>query len=192
MLDKLKSYQIILASKSPRRKQLLAELGIQFTVESIDTEEDFPIDIPVEQVAEYLAVKKAKPFENRLNDISLIITADTIVVLGNEIMGKPDNYNEAYTMIEKLSGKAHRVLTGVCVMHKSKQECFTSSTTVYFKKLSHNEIDYYISHYRPYDKAGAYGIQEWIGYIAVERIEGSYFNVMGLPVQHLYEVLRQF
>jgi septum formation protein len=192
MLSNLKDYRIVLASKSPRRKELLSGLGIEFEVQTLDTDESFPDELEVVEVAEYLAIKKSQPFFESINDNELIITADTIVVVDNIVLGKASGYNEAYQMLQQLSGKPHRVLTGICLLSKSKQVSFTSSSTVYFKKLSHQEIDHYISHYHPYDKAGAYGIQEWIGYIAVEKIEGSYFNVMGLPVQQLYEELRKF
>jgi septum formation protein len=192
MLNNLNDYHIILGSKSPRRKHLLAELDLNFEVQIIDTDESFPADMSIDEVAEYLAQKKALPFEAGLNNNKLVITADTIVALGNEILGKPADYNDAFEMLKKLSGKPHRVLTGVCISTKNKQHSFTAETTVYFKKLSDNEITYYLNQFEPYDKAGSYGIQEWIGYIAIERIEGSYFNVMGLPVQHLYEELQKF
>jgi septum formation protein len=192
MLDNLKMFQIVLASKSPRRKELLSGLGIGFTVQTLDTDESFPNDMNVDEVAEYLAIKKAQPFIASMDQSQLIITADTIVVVDNVVLGKASGYDEAYLMLEQLSGKAHRVLTGIGLFSKTKQVSFTSSSTVYFKKLSHEEIDYYITHFQPFDKAGAYGIQEWIGYIGVEKIEGSYFNVMGLPIQRLYEELRKF
>lgn len=192
MLDNLNSFNVVLASKSPRRKELLSGLGIGFDVQTLDTDESYPLDMDAEAVAEYLAIKKAQPFKLEIDDKQLIITADTVVVVNNEVLGKANGYNEAYQMLQKLSGKAHKVLTGICLMSKTKQASFTASSIVYFKQLSHQEIDYYITHYEPYDKAGAYGIQEWIGYIGVERIEGSYFNVMGLPIQKLYEELRKF
>lgn len=192
MLQKLKAYKIILASKSPRRKQLLEELGIKFEVKTIDTDESYPVGLATNQIAEYLAIKKASPFEKNIDEQTMVITADTIVAIDDEILGKPANYNEAFTMLTNLSGKAHLVSTGVCISTKHKKKSFTSSTKVFFKTLTKAEIEHYIKQYQPFDKAGAYGIQEWIGYIAVERIEGSYFNVMGLPVQRLYEELCAF
>jgi septum formation protein len=192
MLENIKNYRLVLASKSPRRKELLSQLGLYFDVETIDTNESFPPTMPVAEVAHYLAVKKAVPFQQRIGENDLVITADTIVAIENDILGKPTSYNEAVEMLRKLSGKTHVVFTGVCLTSMHKSTSFTSATQVHFKKLTSREIDYYITHYHPYDKAGAYGIQEWIGYIAVEKIEGSYFNVMGLPVQHLYEELCGF
>lgn len=192
MLQNIKAYKIILASKSPRRKQLLEELGIKFEVKTIDTDESYPAELLTDKIAEYLAIKKATPFKKNIDEQTLVITADTIVAIDNEVLGKPANYNEAFSMLTKLSGKAHLVSTGVCITSKHKNKSFTSSTKVFFKTLTKVEIDHYIKQYQPFDKAGAYGIQEWIGFIAVERIEGSYFNVMGLPVQRLYEELCDF
>ncbi|HKM94652.1 MAG TPA: Maf family nucleotide pyrophosphatase [Prolixibacteraceae bacterium] len=192
MLQNIKAYKIILASKSPRRKQLLEELGIKFEVKTIDTDESYPAELLTDKIAEYLAIKKAIPFKKNIDEQTLVITADTIVAIDNEVLGKPANYNEAFSMLTKLSGKAHLVSTGVCITSKHKNKSFTSSTKVFFKTLTKVEIDHYIKQYQPFDKAGAYGIQEWIGFIAVERIEGSYFNVMGLPVQRLYEELCDF
>lgn len=192
MLENLNKYRIILASKSPRRQQLLAELGIQFEVQTLDVEEIFPSDMPVLKVPEYLARLKATPFSNQLKENELVITSDTIVAINNEVLGKPTSYTDAFEMLQKLSGKVHQVATGVYLLSKAKEIAFTSITDVYFKSFTTEEIDYYITQFEPYDKAGAYGIQEWIGHIGVERIEGSYFNVMGLPIQKLYEELRKF
>lgn len=192
LFENLKGYQIILASKSPRRNSLLKELGLKFDVRILETDENFPDSLPVEEIPVYLAEKKALPFENDVDDYTIIITADTIVYVDGEVLGKPENYNDAYQMLQKLSGKWHHVATGVCLLSKKKKITFTSVTKVLFKTLMHDEIDYYITHFKPFDKAGAYGIQEWIGLVAAEKIEGSYFNVMGLPVQHLYEELRKF
>ena len=192
MFDNLSNYQIILASKSPRCQQLLAELGIHFKVKTFDTDESFPADLPVVDVPVFLAKQKAKPFENTISGTDLIITSDTIVAIQNEILGKPANYAEAFEMLEKLSGKLHQVITGVLLYSTQKSVAFTVITNVWFKQLSDQEIDYYITNFKPFDKAGAYGIQEWIGHIGVERIEGSYFNVMGLPVQKLYEILKTY
>jgi len=190
--EKLKGYHIILASKSPRRKELLTELGLCFEVQTFDTDESFPVIMPVNEVSIFLAEQKAHPFESSIDDEMLVITADTIVHIEGEILGKPANYEDAFRMLSLLSGKWHQVATGVCILTKQKKVSFTSQTSVLFKHLTNEEIDYYITNYKPYDKAGAYGIQEWIGFIAVEQIKGSYFNVMGLPVQHLYEELCQF
>lgn len=192
MFENLSDYQIILASKSPRRRQLLAELGIPFEVKTMEVDETFPASMLVEDVPVYLAKQKAIPFINTISETDLIITSDTIVAINNEILGKPANYSEAFEMLEKLSGKLHQVITGVNLFSTNKSVAFTVFTNVYFKHLSDQEIDYYITKFKPFDKAGAYGIQEWIGHIGVERIEGSYFNVMGLPIQRLYEELRKF
>lgn len=192
MLENLDKYSIILASKSPRRKQLLQELGVKFKVVIKNVNEIFPGRMPVDEVPEYLAKIKAEPFINEIDTNTLVITSDTIVCVGGQILGKPANYSEAFAMLKQLSGRAHQVMTGVHLMSRNKSVSFTAITTVFFKSLSNNEIDYYLINYSPYDKAGAYGIQEWIGHIAVERIEGSYFNVMGLPIQHLYEELKKF
>jgi septum formation protein len=191
-LENLKGYEIILASKSPRRKQLLEELGLTFSVRTIDTPEVYPENLSAEEVPAYLAELKATPFLNEIDDRTLVITSDTIVYAEGRVLGKPDNYTEAFEMLQFLSGKKHEVATGVCIATQNAKKTFTVVTDVYFKELSHEEIDYYITHFEPYDKAGAYGIQEWIGFIAIERIEGSYFNVMGLPVHRLYEELRVF
>jgi septum formation protein len=192
MLANLKKYRIVLASKSPRRQQLLSELGVKFDVISPDVDESFPNELMVSEVAVFLAQKKAVPFEEKLSENDLIITADTIVVIDGEILGKPSNYDEAFNMLEKLSGKTHQVITGVHLLSMNQRSSFEAVTHVHFKTFSREELDYYITNFQPYDKAGAYGVQEWIGHIGVERIEGSYFNVMGLPVQKLYELLRTF
>lgn len=192
VLENLKNYRIILASKSPRRRELLADLGIDFETEIHEVDEVFPEGLPMEEIPQYLARLKAEPFVGSMSDNDLVITSDTIVYVEGEVLGKPADYDEAVEMMYKLSGRRHEVVTGVCLTSKNKQISFASVTDVFFKKLSLKEIDYYITHYKPYDKAGAYGIQEWIGYIGIERIEGSYFNVMGLPVQHLYEELSKW
>jgi septum formation protein len=192
ILNNLGNYHIVLASKSPRRQKLLADLGIDFVTEIHEVGEVFPEGLPMEEIPQYLARLKAEPFVGNMSDNDLVITSDTIVYVEGEVLGKPADYDEAVEMMYKLSGRRHEVVTGVCLTSKSKQVSFASVTDVFFKSLSQDEIDYYIAHYKPYDKAGAYGIQEWIGYIGIERIEGSYFNVMGLPVQHLYEELRKW
>ncbi len=192
MLNNIKNYHIILASKSPRRKQLLSELGLNFEVKTFDVDESYSHNMPINQVAEYLALKKALPFEKNIQPNQLVITADTVVIAHNAILGKPDSYDQAFDMIQSLSGTSHCVQTGVCILSKTNKVSFAVSTTVFFEKLSSDEISYYIKTFSPYDKAGAYGIQEWIGSIAISRIEGSYFNVMGLPVQRLYHELKRF
>ena len=190
--DKLKTKNIILASASPRRKELFQKINIEFTVKTIKIEESYPDSIRIDEIAEYLAKLKADAFINLLNKDDIIITADTIVVHKGKALGKPNNYSEAFEMLNQLSGNIHKVITGVCILTKKENISFSSETKVKFKPLLREEIDYYIRNYKPYDKAGAYGIQEWIGYIGVEHIEGSYFNVMGLPVQRLYDELYHF
>lgn len=192
LADLLSNYRIILASKSPRRKELIKELGLHFEVHAFDTDESFPADMPVNEVPLFLAEQKAIPFESGLDNKSLVITADTIVYIDGQVLGKPANHDDAFRMLRLLSGKWHQVATGVCILTQEKRRSFSAITNVLFKELTDEEIEFYISNYKPYDKAGAYGIQEWIGFIAVEQIEGSYFNVMGLPVQQLYEELCQF
>ncbi len=187
-----KGYNIILASQSLRRKQLLSELGYKFTQTSKDLDESFPSDLPINEVAEYLANKKAKGFKEDLKENDLLITSDTTVCLENEILNKAANPEEAKVMLQKISGKAHEVITGVCLSSLSKSISFSGTTKVYFKELSKDEIDFYIENFKPFDKAGAYGIQEWIGFIGVEKIEGSYFNVMGLPVKLLHATIENF
>jgi len=188
----IKDYKIILASKSPRRRQLLEGLDIPFEVVIHDVDEIFPEELPMEEIPVYLAKLKAEPFTEELSHDALVITADTIVWVEGSVLGKPNDYEHALEMLRQLSGKKHVVITGVCLTSREKQVTFSATTDVYFKDLSDEEIDYYLQNYRPYDKAGSYGVQEWIGYIAITRIEGSYFNVMGLPVQRLYEELRKF
>ena len=191
--DKLDDFEIILASASPRRKQLLDELGIKFRVQIKEIDENFPAGYPVDKVAQYLSEIKAAAFPtNEMKPNTLIITADTIVTLGKTILGKPSNYQGAAKMLRNLSGKKHSVITGVTLRTKNKRQSFSVNTDVYFKTLTNNEIDFYITNYKPYDKAGGYGIQEWIGQIAIKRIDGSYFNVMGLPTHKLYKELLKF
>lgn len=189
-LENLKNYEIILASKSPRRQQLLSDLGLKFSVQTKDTPEDFPEHLGMMEIPVFLAEKKAAAFD--LNDIQLIITADTIVWLDGEVLNKPADYDEGFRMLRALSGKKHQVVTGVCLQSNQKKVAFAATTDVWFKELGDEEIRYYLENYRPYDKAGAYGIQEWIGYIGITRLEGCFYNVMGLPVQDLYEKLRVF
>jgi septum formation protein len=180
--------KIILSSNSPRRKELLAGLGIPFEVKVMSgIDESYPEGLSVEEIPQYIAEQKAAAYQ--IADDEIIITADTVVVLNNEILGKPSDEEEAKKMLHALSGKTHLVITGVSLKSKEKQRTFSVVSEVTFKSLSNQEIDYYVNHYHPLDKAGAYGIQEWIGYIAVTSLNGSYFNVMGLPVQRIYEEL---
>lgn len=186
-------YHIILASNSPRRKDLLAGLDIPFDVRVIDgIDESFPQDLLTKDIAGYIAKKKADAYQQAMAADELIITADTIVILGQKVMGKPKDAAEAVEMLHELSGNTHQVITGVCLTTKEKQVCFSVETDVTFKTLTDEEIHYYVEHYRPFDKAGAYGIQEWIGHVGVTGMNGSYFNVMGLPVQRIYEALKLF
>ena len=192
LLDNLKDYKIILASKSPRRNELLGGLNLPFEVIVREVDEVFPEEMPMEEIPVYLAKLKAEPFLKEMEDKVLVITADTIVWIDGEVLGKPVDHLHAVEMLRKLSGRIHIVVTGVCLTSTEKQVAFSSLTNVHFKELSDEEIEYYLDLYHPYDKAGAYGVQEWIGYIAIDRIEGSYFNVMGLPVGRLYEELKRF
>lgn len=188
-----KDYHIILASNSPRRKELLRGLDIAFDVRvQPDIAEDYPADTAPADVAAYISREKANAYKDTIAENELIITADTVVIVGNEILGKPHDDAEAKEMLHKISGRKHQVITGVCLTTTEKQRCFSVSTDVTFKNLKEEEIDYYIETYSPLDKAGAYGIQEWIGYIGVTALEGSYFNVMGLPVQRIWEELNRF
>ena len=188
-----KDYHIILASNSPRRKELLRGLDIAFDVRvQSDIAEDYPADTAPADVAAYISREKANAYKDTIAENELIITADTVVIVGNEILGKPHDDAEAKDMLHKISGRKHQVVTGVCLTTTEKQRCFSVSTDVTFKNLKEEEIDYYIETYSPLDKAGAYGIQEWIGYIGVTALEGSYFNVMGLPVQRIWEELNRF
>ena len=185
-------YNFILASKSPRRQQLLKLLGIDFTVQFKETEEDYPENLRVEEIPVYLSKQKSKPLIKELKENDLLITADTVVCLEGRVMGKPESREEAKKMLDSLSGNEHQVISGVCLSSHSKQKSFYSLTNVRFKRLSEDEINYYISKYKPFDKAGAYGIQEWIGIIGITHIEGSFYNVMGLPIQKLYEEIQKF
>lgn len=178
--------KIILSSNSPRRKELLAGLGVDFEVRVLKgVDERYPDDIPLNEVPLYIAIEKASAYTVAKDE--LVVTADTVVIVDNEILGKPKDRAEAYGMLRKISGKTHQVVTGVCLTTIDDQRSFTVTTGVEFKELSDNEIYYYIDKYRPFDKAGAYGIQEWIGYVGVLSLKGSYYNVMGLPVQRIYE-----
>lgn len=189
---------IILASNSPRRKELLAGLDVEFRTWVIpDIDESYPSDLPADETAEYIAQKKAAPyFEEphiqQVNDDDIVLTADTVVILGDEVLGKPVDADDAKGMLRKLSGKTHHVITGVCLTSKKKQSHFSVRTDVTFAELTDAQIDYYVNTYKPLDKAGAYGVQEWIGYVGVTNLNGSYFNVMGLPVQRIYAEMALF
>lgn len=193
MLDNLKKYHIILASNSPRRKGLLEGLDLDFEVRVLPgIKETYPDTLHVAEIPQYIALEKAKAYEGQLEDNDLIITADTVVILDDEVMGKPVDEADACRMLRLLSGRTHQVITGVCLMTKRLQRNFTVSTDVTFSEISDEEISYYVKTYEPMDKAGAYGIQEWIGHIAVCNLNGSYFNVMGFPVQRIYKELKTF
>ncbi len=193
MLDNLKGYNIVLASKSPRRQELLKGIGVDFTILTKEVDESYSSRLPLIDVAPFLSLKKAKAFEDaELPENYLVITADTVVIVENEILGKPKDRDDAVRMLNLLSGKAHKVVTGVTVHTKDKTKTFSVTSKVEFEQLEPQEIDYYVDELKPYDKAGAYGVQEWIGYIGVCNVEGSYYNVMGLPTQKLYKVLKSF
>lgn len=185
-------YNYILASKSPRRNDLLKSLGIDFKVKTKEVDEVYPDSLSKEEIPVYLAKLKARAFSNDISDIDLVITADTIVWLNGKVLGKPKDKQEAILMLKELSGNQHQVITGVCLTSKEKEISFYSTSDVYFKNLTSDEIEYYVSEFKPYDKAGAYGIQEWIGSIGISHIEGSFYNVMGLPIQKLYEKIQKF
>ena len=190
MFENLEKYHIILASNSPRRKELLGGLGIPFEVKVLpDIKENYPENLPVTEIAEFIAREKAAAYVQVMDEHDLVITADTVVIAQGEVMGKPIDADDARRMLQKLSGCKHQVVTGVCLTTRQVQCHFSVTTDVTFKQLSDEEINYYIERYQPFDKAGAYGIQEWIGYIGVTGLEGSYFNVMGLPVQRIYTEL---
>lgn len=192
MLDNLKKYKIILASASPRRRELLAGLDVEFIVRTLpDVDESFPTNLQGGEIPLYISKKKADAYRSFMADDELVITADTIVWLDGKALGKPVDESEAFAMIRNMSGKTHSVYTGVTITTKNVQHSFVAQSDVTFAELADDEIEYYIAKYRPMDKAGAYGAQEWIGYIGMSNIVGSYFNVMGLPVQRLYSELKQ-
>lgn len=192
MLDNIKGYKVILASASPRRRELLSGLDIDFTVKKLpDVDESFPQTLQGGDIPLYISKKKADAYRPMMNDDELVITADTIVWLEGVALGKPADPEEAFRMIRNMSGKSHSVFTGVTITTKREQLCFVAQSKVTFAQFTDDEIEYYITKYSPMDKAGAYGAQEWIGYIGMENIEGSYFNVMGLPVQRLYSELKK-
>ena len=192
MLSNLKKYHIILASKSPRRQELLRGMGVDFEILTKETDECFPPDMPLDEVPQYLSLQKSLAFaDDELPLDYLLITSDTVVICEGEILGKPKDREDAARMLRLLSGKTHHVVTGVTVRSAEKTKSFAVRSNVTFAELEQDEIDYYIEHCKPYDKAGAYGIQEWIGYIGVTGLNGSYYNVMGLPVQRIYTELQK-
>ncbi len=193
MLDNLSHYHILLASNSPRRRELLSGLGIEYnTVTLPEIDESFPANLEGNEIPIHIARNKAEAYRQMISDNTILITADTIVWLDGKVYGKPLDANDAHKMLRELSGRTHTVITGVAITSMHKQRCFSVSSSVTFDHLTDEEIKYYITHYNPIDKAGAYGIQEWIGYIGVTALEGSYFNVMGLPIQRLYQELKQW
>lgn len=193
MLSNLNKYNIILASKSPRRQELLRGMGVKFAILTKETPENFPAEMPLDKVPEYLSLQKSMAFdESELPESYLVITSDTVVIAENEILGKPKDRNDALRMLALLSGKTHHVVTGVTIRTAEKIKNFGVKTKVTFANLDVEEMAYYVDNYRPYDKAGAYGIQEWIGYVGITGLNGSFYNVMGLPTRRLYQVLKTF
>lgn len=191
--DKLNNYRLLLASHSPRRQELLRECGLEYElVDKYDVEEVYPADTPAMEVAEYLSKLKNDAYPDALTERDIVITADTTVIVGGEVLGKPSNRDEAIEMLQKLSGGTHTVVTGVTIRNAEREKQFSAETNVWFRELTLEEIEYYIDNYHPMDKAGGYGIQEWIGFVAIERIEGSFYNVMGLPIQRVYIELDKF
>jgi septum formation protein len=185
-------FNIILGSSSPRRNELLKSLGFDFVIIPSHADENYPLNLKGHEIPVFLAEKKASSFNGVLTETDLLITADTIVWCEGEIFNKPINFEEGKLMLQTLSGKMHEVFTAVCLKSANKQIIFYDATKVYFKKFTNEEIEYYLNKYKPYDKAGSYGVQEWIGYIGIEKIEGSFYNVMGLPVKKLHEELMKF
>ncbi len=193
LLDKIKEYKLILATQSPRRHFLMKEAGFNFEIKIPDNiEEIYPETLYEMEVPAFLADLKASWFAGKLTEKEIVITADTIVAIEGNVLGKPANFDEAVAMLKMLSGKSHDVVTSVCIVSKNKKKIFSNISRVFFKKLTEEEILYYVNQYKPFDKAGAYGAQEWIGYIGIDKIEGSYFNVMGLPIHMLYNELEIF
>lgn len=192
MLENLNKYKVILASNSPRRKELLSGLGVAYEVKTMpDVDESYPDGLSGEEIAKHIARGKAEAYRSLIQADELVITADTIVWLDGIVMGKPEDEEEAKDMLMRLSGKTHQVITGVCLTTSSMQKTFATVTDVTFATLTEDEIDYYVTRYQPMDKAGSYGVQEWIGFVGVENLSGSYFNVMGLPIQRLYTELKK-
>lgn len=192
-IPNIEKYKIILASQSPRRHYLMKEIGLEFEIKLKEfVDESYPEELKREEIPLFIAQKKASVFDGDLAEGEIVITADTIVWLDDKVLQKPIDKDDAVRILKDLSGKCHQVYTGVCIKNSNKEFAFTACTDVYFKKLTLAEIEYYVENYQPMDKAGAYGIQEWIGYIGVEQINGSFFNVMGLPIQKLYTELDDF
>lgn len=193
MLDNLKKYNIVLASNSPRRKELLQRMGVNFKVRTLfGIDESYPDSLRGEEIVRYISRNKAQAYRSSMAPNELLITADTIVYVEGEVMGKPKTAEQAKEMLHKLSGKSHQVITGVTIVTADRTEDFGVTSQVKFAEITDEEINFYVDNYLPFDKAGAYGIQEWIGIVAVEEIKGSYFNVVGLPVQRLYQKLKTF
>ena len=193
MLENLSKYTIILGSNSPRRRELLSGLDLAYEVKALpDIEEIYPKTLWKEEIPVYLAKLKADAYKEWMKEDTFLITADTIVWLGGEVFGKPENEEEAKEILRTLSGKTHEVITGVCLTTQEKQQAFYAVSSVKFAELEEKEIDYYVKKYKPYDKAGAYGVQEWIGYIGMESLSGSFYNVMGMPVRMLYSFLKEW
>ena len=191
--ERIKSKKIILASASPRRKELMAGLGFEFTIDTRNNfEEVIPQGYDINLAPEYLAKGKSHGFHRPLEEDEIIITADTMVLCNGQILGKPADRANAMEMLKMLQNNRHRVITGVCIRDAQREVSFSATTEVYFNALSDSELNYYLDNYKPYDKAGAYGVQEWSGYVGINHIEGSYYNVMGLPVQRLYTELENF
>lgn len=191
VLENLQKYKVKLASNSPRRRELLSGLGIDYEIKVLPgIDETYPDTLSGEEIPVYIAREKADAYRKDMKEDELIITADTIVYIDGEVLGKPEDEEDACRMLRKLSGRTHQVITGVCLTTSAFQKAFASVTEVTFASLSEEEIQYYVSHYRPFDKAGAYGVQEWIGYVGVTGMKGSFYNVMGLPVQRLYQELK--
>lgn len=191
-LENIQHYKIVLASNSPRRRELLSGLNLEYTVRVLpDIDESYPDTLKGEEIPMYISREKAKAYRNSMAEDELIITADTVVCINEKVLGKPRTQEEAKEMLRELSGKTHQVITGVCLMTCGLQRTFLATTQVTFDVLTEDEIEFYVEKFRPLDKAGAYGVQEWIGFVGVSRLEGSYFNVMGLPVQRLYQELKK-
>jgi septum formation protein len=192
VIDEINRYRIILASRSPRRQQLLREMGLHFEVITRNWVENYPPQLKGAEIALYLASEKAKTFQSEIKENEIVLTADTVVWCNGRVLDKPENKEDAEKILYEISGTTHEVITGVCLLSLNAVKSFCSSTKVTFSQLSDEEINYYIDNFKPYDKAGAYGIQEWIGIVACSRIEGSYFNVMGIPVDQVYRELQKF
>lgn len=191
-LENIQHYKIVLASNSPRRRELLSGLNLEYTVRVLpDIDESYPDTLKGEEIPMYISREKAEAYRNSMAEDELIITADTVVCINEKVLGKPRTQEEAKEMLRELSGKTHQVITGVCLMTCGLQRTFSATTQVTFNVLTEDEIEFYVEQFRPLDKAGAYGVQEWIGFVGVSRLEGSYFNVMGLPVQRLYQELKK-